>query len=248
MKRIFVPTETGTDWQRLLGKPELHWKRGRSAMTAAACWEESQPMLPSDITRTLEDCDEPSLSNLELLIAIPEWKVELPGGDTASQTDILAVTRNVAGLVILGVEAKVDEPFGPTLEEKKRGATKGQLGRIAYLGNELGRRVPFGGHVRYQLLHRTVSALLTARAFHAPVAVMLVHSFSPVSKWRDDFEAFCESLGCIALSQEMREVPNIKGQRLLLGWCKGDEKYLNAELPSAFQQFAPPDRCSAGAS
>lgn len=233
MKRIFVPTETGTDWQRLLGKPKLHWKKGRSAMTAAACWEESQPQLPSEITLALESANDPSLSNLELLIAIPEWEVELPGGDTASQTDILAITRNRTDLVILGVEAKVDEPFGPTLEEKKCGASEGQLGRIAYLEKELGCTVPFDDHIRYQLLHRAVSALLTARAFHAPVAVMLVHSFSPVSKWRDDFEAFCRALECKSLSQDSYEVPNIQGPRLILGWCKGNEKYLDVELPSA---------------
>jgi len=27
MKRIFTPTISGSDWQRLLGKPELHWGR-----------------------------------------------------------------------------------------------------------------------------------------------------------------------------------------------------------------------------
>ena len=36
MKRIFVPTRGGSDWQRLLAKPSLHWKMGASAMTAAA--------------------------------------------------------------------------------------------------------------------------------------------------------------------------------------------------------------------
>jgi len=233
VKRIFVPTETGTDWQRLLGKPKLHWKKGRSAMSASACWEESQPQLPSEIIQVLEGSKDQSVSNLELLVAIPEWAVELPGGDTASQTDILAITRNEFGLVILGVEAKVDEPFGPTLQEKKSDASEGQLRRIAYLEQELGRTVPFGSHIRYQLLHRTVSAILTARAFHAPVAVMLVHSFSTVSKWRDDFETFCKELRCTQLSLDLCEVPNIDGPRLLLGWCKGNEKYLGVELPSA---------------
>lgn len=203
-------------------------------MSAAACWEENQPLLPSEIIQVLEGSDDPSLSNLELLVAIPEWEVELPGGKTASQTDILAITRNESGLVILGVEAKVDEPFGPTLKEKKSDATKAQLGRIAYLERELGRTAPFEGHIRYQLLHRTVSALLTARAFYAPTAVMLVHSFSPASKWRDDFEIFCHGLGCISLSNDLYEVPNIEGPRLILGWCKGNEKYLDIELPSAF--------------
>lgn len=235
MKRIFVPTKTCTDWQLLLGKPKLHWKKGRSAMSAAACWEESQPRLPYEISLVLESANDPSLSNLELLIAIPEWEVELPGGNTASQTDVLAITRNEAGLVILGVEAKVDEPFGPTLEEKKRGATEGQLSRIAYLEKELGRTVPFKDNIRYQLLHRTVSALLAARAFHAPVAVMLVHSFSQTSKWRDDFEVFCQELECVSLGRNLYEVPRIQESRLILGWCKGNEKYLDVELPSAFK-------------
>jgi hypothetical protein len=230
VKRILVPTETGTDWQRLLGKPKLHWKKGRSAMSAAACWEESQPQLPSEIIQVLEGSKERSLINLDLLEAIPEWEVVLPGGDTASQTDILAITRNKFGLVILGVEAKVDEPFGPTLQEKKSGASDGQLERIVYLEQELGCSVSFEDNIRYQLLHRTVSALLTARAFHAPVAVMLVHSFSLISKWRDDFEVFCQGLKCISLSKDLREVPNIEGSRLILGWCKGNEKYLGVEL------------------
>ncbi len=234
MKRIFIPSETGTDWQHLLGKPKLHWEKGHSAMSAAACWEESQPHLPAEIIQVLEASREPLLSNLELLIAIPEWEVELPGGITASQTDILAITRNESGLTILGIEAKVDEPFGPTLGEQKLGASNGQIERIRYLEKELGRTVPFESHIRYQLLHRTVSALLTARDFHAHVAVMLVHSFSPSSKWRDDFEVFCQELNCSSLNHDLYEVPNIIGPRLFLGWCKGDEKYLGVELPSTF--------------
>jgi hypothetical protein len=94
MKRIFVPTVSGSDWQRLLGKPELHWKAGRSAMSAAACWEENEPHLPPEISGVLEASGDDSLASLELLVAIPEWEVDLPGGDRLSQTDVLAITRN----------------------------------------------------------------------------------------------------------------------------------------------------------
>ena len=233
MKRIFVPTTSGTDWQRLLGKPKLHWKSGHSAMSAAACWETNHPNLPSEIVRTLEGTGEKCLEKLELLLAVSEWEVDLPGGDRASQTDILAVARNESGLVILGVEAKVDEPFGPTLGEKRSEASSGQTERISYLERELGSPRPLGDSIRYQLLHRTVSALLTARAFHAQIAVMLIQSFSPVAKWREDFEAFVNALDSTKLSADVFALNTAKTPRLLVGWCTGAEEFLSVGLPSA---------------
>jgi hypothetical protein len=234
MERIYVPTQSGTDWQRLLGKPQLHWKKGRSATSAAACWEESHPKLPAEISALLVNGNELALAELELIIAIPEWEVALPGGDTVSQTDIMAVCRNVAGLVIVGVEVTVDEPFGTRIGQKKATATAGQLERIACLEKELGRSAPFGDEIRCQLLHRTVSALLTARALHPRVAVMLVQSFSPESKWRDDFDPFCTGHACRDLAPELFEILGIVGPRLIVGWFKGDARYLDVELPSAF--------------
>lgn len=232
MKRIFIPTRSGSDWQRLLGQPKLHWKKGNSAMSTAACWEDSQPHLPAEIISVLESGKDAAIEKLELLVAIPEWKVNLPGGNRPSQTDVLAITRNSSGLVILGIEAKVEEPFDCSIEEKKAKASKGQLCRIAYLESELGRVEPFEGEIQYQLLHRTVSTLLTARKFHAPVAVMLVQSFSPKSAGRDKFDLFCQKLNCNILSPDLCEVPNINGARLLLGWCQGNKKYLEVELES----------------
>jgi hypothetical protein len=232
MKRIFTPTISGSDWQRLLGKPELHWKSGRSAMSAAACWEENEPHLPPEISRLLEASGDEALASLELLVAIPEWEVDLPGGDRPSQTDVLAITRNERGLVILGVEAKVDEPFGPTLGERKADASAGQLERIAYLESELGCTAALVDSIRYQLLHRTVSALLTARAFHATTAVMLVQSFSPDSRWREDFEAFAVALNARSITADLWEIELDQSPRLIIGWCKGAEEFLSVELPS----------------
>ncbi len=233
MKRIFVPTVSGSDWQRLLGKPELHWKTGRSAMSTAACWEANEPRLPREISDVLDASGDKSLTSLELLAAIPEWEVDLPGGDRPSQTDVLAITRNEFGLVILGVEAKVDEPFGPTLGEKRAGTSGGQLERILYLERELDCASPLEDNIRYQLLHRTVSAILTARAFHAGIAVMLVQSFSPDFRWREDFEAFAAAIGGNRVTDDLYEVERGDGPRLVIGWCKGAQEFLSVELPSA---------------
>lgn len=202
-------------------------------MAAAACWEDSSPDLPAEVVAVLESADDPAIADLEMLVAIPEWEVALPGGRRTSQTDVLVLARNSKNLVVLGIEAKVDETFGPTLGEKKAKATDGQLERIAYLEAELGRATPFPDSVRYQLLHRSVSALLTAKAFYAPVAVMLVHSFSPGAAWREDFTTFCQELGCRPLSADLFEAHTSSGPRLILGWCKGNERYLDTELPGA---------------
>ena len=41
--------------------------------------------------------------------------------------------------------------------------------------------------IRYQLLHRTASAIIEARRFKTDEAAMIVHSFSPSKMWFDDF-------------------------------------------------------------
>ena len=133
MKRIFTPTQTPSDWQHLLADPILHWKKSYSAMTTAACWDDACDHLPAEVKETLDASGQSDLIGLKLLAAIPEWEVDLPGGSRPSCTDVLALARNDEGLVVLGVEAKVDEPFGPTLGEKRAEESKDQGKRIDYL-------------------------------------------------------------------------------------------------------------------
>ena len=231
MKRIFVPTQGPSDWQRFLAKPSLHWKKSYSAMTTAACWEDGGGELPLEVKETLDASSQSDLIGLKLLAAIPEWEVELPGGTRPSCTDVLALVRNDEGLVVLGVEAKVDEPFGPTLGEKRAEKSAGQGERIDYLHAALCLDMPLRDEIRYQLLHRTVSALRTAQDFHARSAVMLVHSFSPTQRWREDFLLFCEAITAEALSPDIYIVSRFKSPKLYLTWCRGDKKFLDVELP-----------------
>ena len=82
MKRIFVPTKTGSDWQRLLAKPKLQWKKGASAMTTAAAWEDKDRVAdasPPEIADVLDSRRDEGLVNLRLLGAIPKWEVSLEG-------------------------------------------------------------------------------------------------------------------------------------------------------------------------
>lgn len=232
MKRIFVPTRTGSDWRRLLAKPELHWKKGRSAMTTAAAWEATADSLPPEITNLLDSSNDPLLQKQALILALPEWQVALEGGETSSNTDVLAICRNDLALCAVAVEAKVMEDFGPLVGDKRKDASQGQVARLEYL-QALLKVDRFEDSTRYQLLHRTASALITAREFHAECAVMLVHAFDCPPNRRGDFQAFADALGARAVSSSLFRVPSFDGPRLFLAWCNGNPKFRNVELPSA---------------
>ncbi len=192
-------------------------------MAAASSWEAADG-LPSDVRAALNS-GPAQLRGLDLVIAVPEWEVPLPGGSTASHTDVLAVATNAHGLVVLAVEAKVDEPFGPTIAEKRAEASGGQHERLRYLYETLGLTQPLPDTIRYQLLHRSASAILTAKRFHAHAAVMLVQSFSPESRWFNDFQAFAAALGASVAVGAVAPVPSAQAPALYLGWCAGDQRH-----------------------
>ena len=220
---IFVPSNKAEDWQSLLADPEKHWVSGYSARTLAHSWQESQGF-PAEVARVLTQ--HPKFQRIELLLAFPEWKVALPGGSRSSQNDVWALAKCDDGLVSIAVEGKVDESFDRILSEWKAEASKGKEVRLNALTETLGLKAPIPDTVRYQLLHRTASAILEARRFCANHAVMLVHSFSPTNRWFDDFSAFASLFD---LKPEIGQLVTTKlqdGMSLSLAWVHGDKKFL----------------------
>jgi hypothetical protein len=130
--------------------------------------------------------------------------------------------------VSIAVEGKVEEPFDKTLGEWKADASMGKEVRLTYLLEILGLREPIPDGVRYQLLHRTASAVIEAERFGAHDAVMLVHSFSHNNQWFDDFGAFVSLFGRKAGVDRLVTTIASKGMPLHLGWVHGDERYLSA--------------------
>lgn len=49
--------------------------------------------------------------------------------------------------------------------------------------------------LRYQLFHRTASAIIEARRYRAKRAAMIVQSWSPVSDGIEDYVAFFDAIG-----------------------------------------------------
>ena len=228
---IAIASQGPQDWAKLLAKPTLHWRKGYSAMTLAACWEAAYGALPPEIARALDASGHADLAHLEPLVILPEYKVALPGGARASQTDVMVVARGANGLVVIAVEGKVDEPLGPTLGEKRKNATTGQDERLTFLHKKLGFTAPLPDELRYQLLHRTVSAVLVAEQFMATSAVMLVHSFSPTGMWFDDYAAFAKAMGCTPGPDRVGAASAASSPRLYLGWVGGDRRYRSVDFP-----------------
>jgi len=223
--QIFVPTNSIDDWKRLLAQPDLHWKPGFSAMTLARSWEDAAAGgFPPEVAKAL-GAARPDWLNLRLLLAIPEYQVPLPGGSRASQTDLVAFARADSGLVVVAIEGKVDESLGPTVGQKRAERSGGVDERLGYLEKALGLTNPCSDNVRYQLLHRTVSALRIARDFAAKSAVMLVHSFSPTGKWHSDFQVFAGLFGTAPVQGSLLSIGNHDGVDLYIGWCVGDQKF-----------------------
>jgi hypothetical protein len=217
---IYLPASAPEDWRLLLADPALHWKQGRSAHALAYTWHHSEG-LPGSVGRAFGAAGRGALEDLKIVAAFPEYEVALPGGARASQTDLLVLAGGEAGgLVVLAVEGKVTESFGPTVAEWAREPTPGKTKRLDTLRATLGLENADLDGVRYQLLHRTASALIAASRFGAATAVMLVHSFNPDGAGFTDYRGFAELLGVRPERGAVVRVGELHGRELYLGWVE----------------------------
>ena len=156
-----------------MAEPEKHWKTGNSAKALAYCWEAAGDV-PDEVQRVLAFA--PDREDFQALLCIPEHQVPLPGGGRPSQNDAWVLGRTPRGLVSMAVEGKVSESFGPTIGEWSENPSPGKQRRLEFLCQELEIPFPPDGALRYQLFHRTASAIIEAKNYGAPDAVMLVHT------------------------------------------------------------------------
>lgn len=219
MSRILVPTLGATDWRRLLADPDKHWVRGRSAYETAVSWERAQRSgrgIPLEIAAAMDE--HLGLAGARLLIALPEHKVKLVGPGKASQNDVWALLRSEDGFISMSVEGKAGEAFASTIGEWLQEASDAKKVRLEHLCHILQMDHPPNPTLRYQLFHRTASALIEADRFGANHAVMVVQSFKQDARSWDDFAAFCQQLGSTSASGRIFEIRRTTGPRLYVGW------------------------------
>ena len=198
-------------------------------MAGALCWEEAVESMPNGLP---SEVSEIVGTETRLILAIPEHKVPIPGGSAPSQSDVFALLAMEDGTCTLTVETVRDESFGPLIHQWQE--TKANRGedRLTALCNELDVEYPPPADLRYQLFHRTVSAIYEADRFNANTAAMIVHSFFPEGEDQDkdgfsDFAAFCGLLGLTGVEKSKPMWTTLStGRDLLIGWAEGDAKYL----------------------
>ena len=225
MSKFYIPSKGPDSWKDFLAEPEKQWKSGYSAKSLAYCWEEAQGF-PKSALSVFNNSEYELFHSIEFLLGIPEHKVPLPGGKTESQNDIYVLAKSNDGLISIAVEGKVSEPFGDLVSKWGKEMTSGKEKRLNYLLDKLGLSGLDVNHIRYQLLHRTASALIEADRFCANHALMLVHSFSQEHKWFDDYVAFAKLFNIDAKLNTIHHAGNRNGKELYLGWVTGESEYL----------------------
>ena len=179
MTKFYIPSKGPESWKELLAEPDKHWKTGYSARSLACCWEEAQGF-PKSVTDVFKSSSFKLFHSVEFILGIPEHKVDLPPrGGRPSQNDLFILAKAQDELISIAVEGKVSEPFGPLVSEWVEDASPGKSERLEYLINLLEINNKDISNIRYQLLHRTASALIEAERFCASHALMLVHTFQP---------------------------------------------------------------------
>jgi len=186
---------------------EEHWKDGRSAKELAKAWfRDGFTRVPAELelllrSHSLTDC-------LTVEKGIPEKKTPLDDfkGETRN-TDLMLSGHTIDGLVVVGIEAKADEPFGNLIGEELEKSKQNPASKVPERIDLLSRSI-FGrpvdeeiAQLRYQLLHGVAAALIEAKEQNAGAAVFVVCEFlsdsvraENIERNASDFEKFIHAL------------------------------------------------------
>jgi len=189
----------------------------------AVCWEaakHSDRGFPPEVLATIDSF--PELTGAHLLIGLPEHQVSFEGGGHPSQNDLWALLRVGDDLVSMAVEAKAGEPLDEVVRDwlPKEGERSRKPVRLSALQRRLGIKGADLADIRYQLLHRTASALREAERFCARWAVLIVQSFNrpaDETSWTD-FVRFGDLMGARVSEGRLVRSSRSTGVPLLIGW------------------------------
>lgn len=227
--KFFVPSKGPESWMELLADSKKQWKASYSAYELAVCWQRAGN-LPVCVENVFHKSNIEFFQNVQVLYGFPEYKVKLPGGGAQSQNDLYLLAKAEGELLTIMVEGKVSEPFGEKIITwMGETPSKGKRIRLKYLLDLLELKEEDALHTRYQLLHRTASAIKEAKDVNAKNALMLVHSFSEEGKWFEDYAEFVELFNLRALKDGLVGPAVINGINLYFAWVTGEKSPIDKE-------------------
>ena len=222
IRRLHLPIQKPSDVIPHLGAPH-HYQEGFSARLIAETWFEadSRPNgLPEMVQLVLAQAER--FADAKLIDAFLERSIGLGDNLTPSQADVLAIIGMADGLAVMAVEGKVRESFGSLVSEwlASASAHSGKRARLERLAETLGLKAAETGSLRYQLLHRTASAIYEANRYRARAAIMMVHSFDPNDTGLADFRRFATAMGLPSADATRLAGPiTCEGVDFYLGWA-----------------------------
>ena len=225
MSNIFVKTKGVDSWKEFLENTEIQWQPGYSAKSLANAWESNEGF-PKEIQEAFHVAHDEFIKNIEFLYGFPEYKVQIPGGAKASQNDLYVLAKSKEQLICIMVEGKANEDFGPLVNEWVLKANNGwDNSRLQYLIGLLGLQEKEVGEIRYQLLHRTASALIEAERVGTNKCMVIVHSFSQKQAHFEDYKRFLEMFSISPQVNKVCTPVHLNGKQVYFLWVVGDEKY-----------------------
>ena len=195
------------DWAKLYDTPQAshQWKEGRSAHAAAVfvLCQNGANALRSRVSAALG-------KPVEFTRAVPEHEVRFDEYGRGRVHDIAIFGETLEGeSVFVGVEAKVDETFGPTVLDRY---LKAKAEQIAGTSTKAPERIeqllakhfqepdPSMFDIRYQLLHATAGTL----AVGADISVLFVAVFKTAlyneSLGADNYRDYIQFMGKVGAS------------------------------------------------
>lgn len=225
MSNIFIKTKGVDSWQELLANEQTQWKIGYSAKSLANAWERADGF-PDEIQMAFSASNDDFVKNIRFLYGFPEYKVEIPGGIRASQNDLYVLAKSTEKPVCIMVEGKVSENFGPLVNEWVCKANNGwENQRLQYLLSLLNIQNKRIENIRYQLLHRTASALIEAEKVGTDKCMVIIHSFSQEKAHFEDYKRFIEMFGITPEVNKICSPIKINDKQIFFLWAVGNVKY-----------------------
>lgn len=230
-----VKSITSLDDWKLITKN--HENESRSAYLVGQQWLGASGKFPSAVHKVIS-----TLSPIQLRpsFSVAEHITVLDTLISPSRTDLMVYCQEgKSGTAVIAVEGKVTESFDEpirfwirdkrqsrqlqSLEDLKPFAINpGKQQRLNWLCERLELSLDKQSEIRYQLLHRTVAALLEARHIGANTAIMLVQSFAECSENWNDYLKFSTEMGFNPTQPnsitESKVLPRFPGIAVRLGW------------------------------